>query len=109
MVVTKFSIACEQCGAVQNGTELLALHLRDNHGMTSSQAISLAKEMRARRSEADERVRRAGPALLALLAESQPHICSFLCPSVWKTGKDQPHGELCTAIRAAIASARGES
>lgn len=101
-------IACEKCGVMRESTAHLAQHLRDGHGMATSQSIPLAKEMRARQSEVDERVRRAGPQLLALLAESQPHICSFLCPSVWKTGEERPHGELCRAIRAAIASARGE-
>ena len=50
----------------------------------------------------------AAPDLLEALKASADSFCSYCCPSVWKTGDDQPHSEQCKANRAAIAKAEGE-
>ena len=41
-------------------------------------------------------------ALWRIVGVAQPEVCSYLCPSVWKTGEEQPHSELCKQMRAAI-------
>ena len=58
------NIACEKCGATQEGPVSLARHLRDDHGMTASQTIPLAKEINARYRDTAERIRQTAPDLL---------------------------------------------
>lgn len=50
----------------------------------------------------------AAPELLDLLTQAQESVCSLGCPSVWVSGERQPHSDLCVAISAAIAKAKGE-
>lgn len=102
------TIACEKCGARKEGPVSLARHLRDDHSMEHAQAIAQAIKTNAHALSQAERIRRAAPELLRLLIQAQPHVCSLLCPSVWKTGEPEPpHSDLCNEINAAIARARG--
>lgn len=32
------------------------------------------------------------------LEKAHEHVCSLLCPSVWKTGERPPHSDLCQGI-----------
>ena len=34
-----------------------------------------------------------------VLEQCHEHICSYLCPSTWKTGEEQPHSDLCKRIK----------
>lgn len=61
------TITCERCGEEYPSTAHLAKHLKEMHGYPVGIAIEYAKEMRLRYSDADERVRRAAPELLAEL------------------------------------------
>lgn len=38
---------------------------------------------------------------MVLLRQAQPHVCSLLCPSVWKTGEEPPHSDLCRVMQKA--------
>lgn len=49
----------------------------------------------------------AAPELLELLQGAHKSVCSLGCPSVWVSGERQPHSDLCLAISAAIAKAKG--
>lgn len=44
-------------------------------------------------------------ALVDLLTKAAEDVCSVQCPAKWKTSEPQPHGELCKAITAALATA----
>ncbi|MBI3654135.1 MAG: hypothetical protein HY231_24145 [Acidobacteria bacterium] len=59
------------------------------------------------RALADARLLAAAPELLEALERSAESLCSFLCPSVKKTGEPWPHSQECEQVRAAIAKARG--
>lgn len=43
--------------------------------------------------------------MLTELRRAQYDTCSIHCPSVWKTGQQQPHSERCRAMRAVMAKA----
>jgi hypothetical protein len=48
----------------------------------------------------DLKIERDG--LLDLLTDAQPHLCSFLCLSTWKTADGPPpHHLICQRLRAA--------
>jgi hypothetical protein len=36
--------------------------------------------------------------LKSILDEAHEHVCSLLCPSVWKSSEPQPHCDLCQRI-----------
>jgi hypothetical protein len=54
--------------------------------------------------ERDE-LRRDIQELIEIVSVSQSEVCSYLCPSVWKTGTEQPHSPLCQMMRAALQEA----
>lgn len=58
-------------------------------------------------NEANARLIATAPELLGVLKLAQPDVCSLRCPSVWRTGEQQPHGDECKAISAVIARAEG--
>lgn len=41
----------------------------------------------------------------ALLERAHEHVCSLVCPSVFKTGSPMPHSDLCDDIRVALGKA----
>ena len=75
---------------------------RDYLGL-SSQLGATKQELEHLRAERDE-ANRLIAKFRYLLGESLPHIDSHLCASVWKTGSERPHHELCKHIRAALDS-----
>ncbi len=56
-----------------------------------------AAERRGLERAADENAR-----LRVLLQQAHPHVCSLLCPSVWKAGHRPPESDLCQAIQKAL-------
>lgn len=54
--------------------------------------------------ERDE-LRRDIQELIEVVSVAQNEICSYLCPSVWKTGTERPHNSLCQAMRATLQKA----
>lgn len=58
-------------------------------------------------AEYDARLIVVAPEMLDVLHRVQEDICSWNCPSVWKTGQEQPHSAICFEIRALIAKATG--
>jgi hypothetical protein len=55
-------------------------------------------------AERDE-LRRDIQELIEIVSMTQNEICSHSCPSVWKTGTEQPHSPLCRAMRATLQKA----
>ena len=45
---------------------------------------------------------RHSPWLYEHLKLAHPEFCSMRCPSVWKTGEQQPHDPDCQAMRATL-------
>ncbi len=45
---------------------------------------------------------RHSPWLYEHLKLAHPEFCSMRCPSVWKTGEQQPHDPDCKAMRATL-------
>ncbi len=59
-------------------------------------------------AEADAALIAAAPDLLEACEAVAGDVCSFLCPSKWRTEAGQAHSAECVRLRAAIKKARGE-
>jgi hypothetical protein len=60
--------------------------------------------------ERDALVAAAGPDMLAALQAAQEQVCSYCCPSTWRTADGPPpHSAVCNQIDAAVAKATGNT
>lgn len=65
-----YTIVCERCGTALPTTPHLAAHLRDDHGMVTSEAIREAKGTRERKGvESHDKIKAERDALRASLEE----------------------------------------
>jgi hypothetical protein len=73
--------------------------------LTSSDFPCISEEDEARCDSDAElygQVFAVSPELLLFAKDAMTTVCSYLCPSVWKTGESQPHHPLCERGRALI-------
>ena len=97
---------CERCGVEATSQAHLAVHLKDGHGMSASNAIYEAKAMRDRCDDKDARIRDAAPDLLAACESA----LSFWQRYVDRTGAHEPWAnEVLNKLRDAVAKAKGEA
>ena len=71
--------------------------------------ILVARTCFAPASEANAHLIAAAPDMYEALESAAEHVCSFRCPSAWRTADGPPpHSPECQAITAALAKARGQ-